>query len=332
MDPLTPERVIVALFAVFAVLFATFTLLVLWDVVEDLRDRRRLRSRMAAASRGAGRGIGPGTDTLASVRRADPDDGLPAWIRSRLPFLDDLVVLLAQAGLDWSPGMFLLLTTGLAVAGGMIGLLLSGSVGAVLVLALLGAALPWMFARLRRRRRVQRFEREFPQAMDLLARAARAGHPLSAGVGMVADEDLPVVSAEFRRVDDEIRFGLPQSDALLGLADRISLMDVRIFVTAVLIQREAGGNLAEVLDNIAETIRTRFSLRRQLKVHTAQGRLSGLVLGLLPFAVAAALMLIDASYLTTLAEQPVGRAMVGGALTLQVIGFFWIRHIVNLDF
>jgi len=228
--------------------------------------------------------------------------------------------------------MFLLLTTGFAVAGGMIGLLLSGSVGAVLVLALLGAALPWMFARLRRRRRVQRFEREFPQAMDLLARAARAGHPLSAGVGMVADEDLPVVSAEFRRVDDEIRFGLPQSDALLGLADRISLMDVRIFVTAVLIQREAGGNLAEVLDNIAETIRTRFSLRRQLKVHTAQGRLSGLVLGLLPFAVAAALMLIDASYLTTLAEQPVGRAMVGGALTLQVIGFFWIRHIVNLDF
>jgi tight adherence protein B len=205
-------------------------------------------------------------------------------------------------------------------------------VGAVLFLALLGAALPWMFARLRRRRRVQRFEREFPQAMDLLARAARAGHPLSAGVGMVADEDLPVVSAEFRRVDDEIRFGLPQSDALLGLADRISLMDVRIFVTAVLIQREAGGNLAEVLDNIAETIRTRFSLRRQLKVHTAQGRLSGLVLGLLPFAVAAALMLIDASYLTTLAEQPVGRAMVGGALTLQVIGFFWIRHIVNLDF
>ena len=197
---------------------------------------------------------------------------------------------------------------------------------------MLGAFIPWLYARWRWHRNLRRFEAEFPQAMDLIARAARAGHPLSAGITMVADEGLPIVSDEFRQVSDEIRFGLPQSDAMLSLADRMDLMDVRIFVTAALIQREAGGNLAEVLDNIAETVRTRFALRRQLRVFTAQGRLSGMVLALLPFAVASALFLIDRDYLSLLATHPAGRSMVFGALGLQLIGLVWIRRIVNIDF
>ena len=323
---MTGDRVMATLLVFFSALFLTFTALVVWDATRAWQVRRRVRER-ARASAPAPAGAAAGSD----VRKPRRLDDLPTRAFEGLPWLGDLRLLLAQARLDWSPGMFLLLSIGLATALGPFGFVLTGTAWGVPLLLSVGALLPWFIAHVRRRRRIRRFEAEFPQAMNLLARAARAGHPLSSGIGMVVDEGLPVVSEEFRQVYDEIRFGLPQSDAYLGLADRIDLMDVRIFATAVMIQREAGGNLAEVLDNIAETIRTRFSLRRQLRVYTAQGRLSGFVLALLPFVVAAALFLIDRDYIATLAEEPMGRAMVTGALALQVVGFLWIRRILDIE-
>ena len=126
------------------------------------------------------------------------------------------------------------------------------------------------------------FEEMLPEAIDLLGRAIRAGHPLSAGLKMVADETTEPIASEFRRTFEEQRFGLPFEDALLAMADRVSLIDVRILTTAILIQREVGGNLAEVLDNLANVIRVRFTIRRQLRVYTAQGRFSGYVLAAAP--------------------------------------------------
>ena len=147
----------------------------------------------------------------------------------------------------------------------------------------LGAVLPTLYVRWRRNRGLYQFEEMLPESMDLVGRALRAGHPLSAGLKMAADDGAEPVASEFRRVFEEQRFGLPLQDSLLGMADRINLVDVRILVTAILIQREVGGNLAEILDNLSAVIRARFTIRRQIKVYTAQGRMTGYLLALLPF-------------------------------------------------
>ena len=147
----------------------------------------------------------------------------------------------------------------------------------------------------------------------------------------VAEEAPDPINEEFHETFEQQRFGLPFEDALLGLTDRVDLVDVRIFATAVLVQREVGGNLAEVLDNLARTIRARFAIRRQLRVYTAQGRLSGYVLGALPIMVGIAIFLLDREYMMTLFSSGVGRIAVVLALVLQVIGYLWIRKIVNIE-
>jgi tight adherence protein B len=170
-----------------------------------------------------------------------------------------------------------------------------------------------------------------PEAIDLLGRAIRAGHPLSAGMKMVADETRDPIASEFRRTHDENRFGLPFEDAILAMADRVNLVDVRILVTAILIQREVGGNLAEVLDNLSTVIRARFTIRRQLRVYTAQGRFSGYVLSLLPIATGFAIYSLNPSYMMLLFTDPMGKLMVATAIIFQIIGFLWIRKIVDIE-
>jgi tight adherence protein B len=197
--------------------------------------------------------------------------------------------------------------------------------------AIIAGLLPEMWLRMRRRSRLRKFEEQFPEAIDLLGRAIRAGHPLSAGIRMVADEAPEPIAGEFRQAFEEQRFGLPFDDALLGLADRNELMDVRIFVTAVMIQREVGGNLAEVLDKIAQTVRARFAILRQLRVYTAQGRLSGYVLGAMPIVVALGIFALNPDYAMMLVTEPLGRFMIVGAVIMQIIGYLWIRRIVDIE-
>jgi tight adherence protein B len=170
-----------------------------------------------------------------------------------------------------------------------------------------------------------------PEAIDLLGRAIRAGHPLSAGLKMVADETTEPIQSEFRRTHEENRFGLPFDDALLAMADRVNIVDVRILVTAILIQREVGGNLAEVLDNLASVIRVRFTIRRQLRVYTAQGRFSGYVLAVLPIAVGAAIYSLNPPYIRLLFTDPMGKLMLLTAVIFQIIGFLWIRKIIDIE-
>ena len=159
----------------------------------------------------------------------------------------------------------------------------------------------------------------------------RAGHPLSAGLKMASEESPEPLAGEFRRVFEEQRFGRPFEEAILGIADRVGLIDVRILVTAILVQREVGGNLAEVLDKIAYVIRQRFTIRRQLRVYTAQGRFSGIVLALLPVAVGSALFFINRDYMLTLFFDPIARYFLVLAVILQILGYFWIRKIVDIE-
>ena len=190
--------------------------------------------------------------------------------------------------------------------------------------------LPTLFLLHRKKKRLRAFEAGFADAIDLMARAIRAGHAFSTGFQMVADECPEPVGEEFRRCFEEQKFGLPLRDSLLNLMDRIDLLDLRIFVTAVLIQREVGGNLAEILDKIAYTIRERFKILRQVRVYTAQGRLTGYLLAGLPVALGAVLFTMNAEYMSILFEREVGRVMIAGAAVMQVAGFFIIRKIIHI--
>ncbi len=271
-------------------------------------------------------------DGLAELFRAEErqEAPLPALLAG-MPGLREAARLLRQAGLDWSTRFYAGLIIGSAAFFGLLTWLFGHSLVLALVITALAALLPGVFVRQRKRRRLRAFEEQFPDAVDLLSRAIRAGHPLSAGVRMVAEEASMPIAGEFAKVFEQNRFGLPFEDALLGLAYRNDLVDVRIFVTAILIQREVGGNLAEILDKIGQTVRARFAVQRQLRVHTAQGRLSGTVLAVMPLVMAAGLFLADRQYASMLWTEPVGRAMVGGALLLQIIGFIWIRRIVGIE-
>jgi tight adherence protein B len=197
--------------------------------------------------------------------------------------------------------------------------------------ALLGAALPYLMLMRRRTQRMRRFEEQFPEALDLLSRAIRAGHAFTTAVGMVADEAPDPIGPEFKKTFDEQNFGLPLKDALGNLAQRVPHIDVHFFVTAVLIQRETGGNLSEILDNLSHVVRERFKILRQVRVYTAHGRLTGYVLLALPAALAVALAFINPAHMDLLFKERMGQMLLMSAVVMQTIGYFWIRQVVKIE-
>jgi tight adherence protein B len=202
---------------------------------------------------------------------------------------------------------------------------------ASLIAFFVGLGIQPMLLKRKRSARIYRFEEHFPEALDLLSRAVRAGHAFSAGMKMVADELDDPVGPEFRKSFDEQNYGLPLKESLNGLAERIPLLDVKFFATAVLIQRETGGNLAEILDNLAGVVRERFKIRRQVRVHTAHGRFTGYVLMALPAFLAVALMFINPEHMNLLFEERVGQLMILACIVMQGIGFIWIKQIVKIE-
>jgi len=197
--------------------------------------------------------------------------------------------------------------------------------------AALGLIMPIGWLRHRRTVRMKKFEEQFPEALDLLSRAIRAGHAFQTAMGMIADELAPPVGPEFKKTFDEQNFGLPLRDALNQLSERVPLLDVRFFVTAVLIQRDTGGNLSEILDNLAHVVRERFKILRQVRVHTAHGRFTGYVLLALPAALAIILTYISPTHMETLFKEHMGRIMLMGAIVMQTIGFIWIRKVIKIE-
>lgn len=330
MVNLSSNELLLAAAAFIAVAFGTLALVLVWESLRDWRRRRGVRARLDTDGRRR-----PESDHAQAESILKPkDDGSVSrldQILAHLPHIAEISLELEGARVAWSPGMFLFLSVGLGAAVMVLAWTLSGGWPGGLVGLVVGGSLPRMWVSRRKKARLRRFEEEFPQAVDLLSRATRAGHPFSSGISMVGNEGPKVVAEEFHQVAEEHRFGMPLEDALWGLVDRVDLMDVRIFATAVLIQREVGGNLAEILDKLGETIRARFAIRRQLKVYTAQGRMSGYVLAMLPLVMGGALYLMDPSYASMLWKNWLGRILVGVALVMQIIGYLWIRHIVDIE-
>jgi tight adherence protein B len=194
-----------------------------------------------------------------------------------------------------------------------------------------GFGLPFLFLKVKRTRRLRAFEEQFPEALDLIARALKAGHAFATGLKMAADELPEPVGPEFRKTFDEQNFGLPMKDALDNLAHRIPILDVRFFVTAVLIQRETGGNLAEILENLGFVVRERFKILRQVRVYTAHGRFTGYVLLALPAVLGIALSFINPEHMNLLFRESMGHMLLGVALVMQVIGFLWIKQVIKIE-
>ena len=195
----------------------------------------------------------------------------------------------------------------------------------------IGFAVPFVVLRIKRRLRLNAFEELFPEALDLIVRALKAGHPFATGLKMAADEMQEPVGPEFRKTFDEQNFGLPLKDALQNLTERIPILDVRFFSTAVLIQRETGGNLSEILENLAHVVRERFKILRQVRVYTAHGRLTGYVLLALPAFLAIALMFINPDHMQLLFREHMGHVMLAAAAVMQFVGYIWIKQVIKIE-
>jgi tight adherence protein B len=248
----------------------------------------------------------------------------------RWPWSGRLRNFIAQAGLKMKPGKLVLLSTVLAVVAAEIVQVSYGMPllsGLAAVLALISPLVVVAFLRMRR---LRAFERELPEVIELLARAVRAGHSFTTGLEMVAT-DLPEPAAgEFRATFDEQRFGLPIRDALMNLCQRVPLLDVRLFVTALMVQKETGGNLAEILDNLSHVIRERFRIAGEVRVRTAQGRLTAVILMIIPVAMLVVLHVINPDYVHLLFVDRLGKYMLAAAATLQVIGAAVLWRIVKI--
>jgi tight adherence protein B len=300
----------------------------------SLYDQRRSRARLIR-------------ERLANERKAPeraPEEEF-ALLRdeqlSKIPALDSLLrrsdrvsaiqKMLAQAGMTLRAGNFLGLCAAAGIVAAIAAFNLSKRIEFAWVGLLVGTMLPYAYASYRRTSRFEKFETLFPEAIDTLARAVRAGHAFTTALEMISNEVAEPVSTEFRKLYEEQKFGMPVRDALINLTQRIPLVDVKFFVTAVMLQRETGGNLAEILDNLSYVIRERFKIQRQVRVYTAQGRLTMALLMGMPPIIVTVMMVMNPAFIRPLFADPIGHTLLVAGITLQTVGYFVIRKIIKIQ-
>ncbi|WP_018987737.1 type II secretion system F family protein [Aromatoleum toluclasticum] len=247
-----------------------------------------------------------------------------------IPHLHGLNRLIVQSRLNLTFTQFVGWTLALAALGFIAALVLKQHIVVAAIAAVLFGIMPLIYVARARAKHMQTFERQLPEALDLMGRALRAGHAFPTAVKMVGDEMKDPIGGEFRILFDETNYGVPQQTALLNLASRTDSTDLSYFVIAVLIQRDSGGNLAELLDNISAIIRARLKLYGDIRTLSAEGRLSAWILGLLPFATAALINVVNPGFMKVLWQDAAGLKMIGIALTMMVIGVLWMRKIIRI--
>jgi len=303
-------------------------------LIDQREARARLiRDRLASVEKPAERA--PGED-LALVRD-EMLSKIPAFdnLLRRSERISNMQLLLAQSDINMRAGNLVLICVVSAFAFGLIAFLAGGNSPWAPMVAwvgfIIGGIIPYSFISYKRTKRFQRFEELFPEAIDTLARAVRAGHAFTVALEMIANEVNEPIASEFRKLFEEQKFGLPVRDALMNLTDRVPLVDVKFFVTAVMLQRETGGNLAEILDNLSYVIRERFKIMRQVRVYTAQGRLTMMLLMGLPPIIVVSMLVMNPSFIRPLFADPIGHVLVVAGITLQTLGYFVIRRIIQIQ-
>jgi tight adherence protein B len=313
------------------VLCATIILGAYWMFVVRPEDKaaRKLRRRLA------------GAPTERPNRRADLTKKeaplstvkvLDTLLAGSGHLLDPIKQSVALSGLPVTVGV-VLLACGFAASVAFVALqIVTQSIWLSALLSLLPGAVPYLLVAFAASRRLKKLEEQLPEAVDMVAVSLRAGHTFTTGLLMVAEELAEPLGPEFRLLYDQQTFGKPLPDVLRGFAERVPLLDARIFVTAVLTQRETGGNLAEVLDKLSSVIRDRFRIRRQVRALSAHGRITGWTLTLLPPVLAAVLLIIAPTHIRALVDDPFGRQLLAGAAGLQIVGMLAVRRIVRVEF
>ena len=252
---------------------------------------------------------------------------------SRFNFVQRLETRLQQAGMTTSVYSVLIAMLVLAGVGALIGVRMNPMMFTGLSAAgcgLVGGLLPYAYVSYARKKRMGAFEEQFPEALDFLARAMRAGHAFSIALEMLSEESPQPLGQEFRKVFNEHNLGLPIETALQNLSARVPLLDVSFFVSAVLLQRETGGNLSEILNKLALIIRERFKLKGAVRAASAHGRITGSILTLMPIALMFGLLVVAPGYLQGMAKDPDGRILIAICIVAIIMGHFLIRKIVNI--
>ena len=313
--------------AIFAFLFIVVLLCIgLGQSFLVSRQKQQIRTMLRRAEPEA---VKQRPDLLKAEEAEDPLGKALADIRA----FQKLSETLAQSGMDWKLGKFVMLTAVAGVAGTSLGFVLppfSRTFFSALIPGILGGGLPTVVMLRKRAKRLAKFEEQFPEALNFLGRSMRAGHAFSIGLEMLVTDSPEPLAGVFREMLNDLHLGSSLEEALSKLAKAVPLIDVRFFVSAVLLQQGTGGNLAEILDSMAGIIRERFRLKGQVKAASAHGRITGLILSLMPVVVAVLLFVSSPAYLLVLARDPDGQKMVIGAAVAQIIGFLCIRKIVNI--
>lgn len=247
-----------------------------------------------------------------------------------MPRMQTLDLMIQQSGMSWSVSKLVVTTIALPLVVFVCVMVLPVPILFAAAVALPCGVLPYFLVSRRRAKRLLKLEKQLPDAADTISRALRAGHSFPSAIGMVSAEFAEPMAGEFRIMFDEINYGVPLNDALMNLAKRVPIRDLRYFVIAVLIQRETGGNLAEVLDGIALLIRERFKLFDKVRVLSAEGKMSAWVLGLLPFVTGGAMLVLNRAFLEVLWTDPAGLKVIGVMAALMLIGIYSMRRIIRI--
>jgi tight adherence protein B len=288
-------------------------------------DRKKIQKRLRRLASG---GFGGEPNILR--RRTLSDVPLLNRILFGIPMARQMDRALKQADIRTPLGFFILLTILLAFIGFLGGALVVKNYLLSIVLPVLLGMIPAFYVRLKKKERMKKFQRQLPEALELVARALRAGHAFSSGLKLAADEFDEPLGPELEATLDEINFGVSVPDALKNLSNRIDCPDLGYFVVSVIIQRETGGNLAEIIESIAHLIRERFKLKGRIRVLAAEGKLSAIILIALPFLVVLALRLTNPQYINTLVTDPMGKAMAVVGAILMILGIFFMKKMIEI--
>jgi len=317
--------------ALLTFLAAVIVLGAIWLLVGKEKSHEVLRQRMDAVRKAERRGE---VSLDLKLIRDELYSSVPLFNRllMRLSWSGKLQDYILQAGMNTRPAKIILWSGVLGAAAYILFAHFFYHYALVgIAVGILAAMAPIAFVMFKRRLRLRQFEERFPETLDLLGRAVRAGHAFTTGLEMVSKESPEPVAGEFRKTFEEQNFGLPLRDALINMTERVPLVDVRFFVTALMVQKETGGNLAEILDELARVIRDRFRIYREVKIKTAQGRLTAMILVCLPLAMMLILEVLNPGYMSVLFKDPLGPTILGVAAAAQVLGSLILWKIVNIE-
>jgi len=316
--------VVLAIFIVCLFLMETFRHAYISMMRPELKTVRTRLKRLPSTAHGPG-----SVDILR--RRVYSDITWLNHILAHIPGIRKLDNIIVQANIEYSIGFFLQLSPLLALAGYFAGrAALDGGEILPLLFAVVLGYVPFAYLLRKKKQRLRKFERQLPEALELVARTLRAGQAFSGGLSIVSQEFDDPIATEFERTLDEINFGVAVPEALQNLAARVDCPDVKFFVVAVVIQRESGGNLSEIIENIAHVVRERFKLMGKIRVLSAEGKFSAIILCLLPFLIGFVIYLLNRDYIMILVEDPIGTYLIGAGSVMMLLGIIVMRKMIQI--